>query len=177
MLIVQLCPTNCDHMDCSLADSSVHRICQARILEWVSGSLLQEIFPIQGLYLGLLHCRQILYDLSHQGSFYNVKTDNKSVNMLTWLLHFRSTTNTKPEPLWRNVKRMSSNLLQWSGTGKVHSLGINRYIICKWLDILRGTQQAFNKWQQIFLFIGQCLCKMKTFSQVSWIKEPVLTLN
>ena len=29
---------------------------------------LQGIFPIQGLYLGLLHCRQTLYHLSHQGS-------------------------------------------------------------------------------------------------------------
>ena len=30
--------------------------------------LLQEIFPTQGLNLGFLHCRQILYQLSHQGS-------------------------------------------------------------------------------------------------------------
>ena len=31
-------------------------------------SLLQEIFLTQRLNLGLLHCRQILYHLSHQGS-------------------------------------------------------------------------------------------------------------
>ena len=31
-------------------------------------SLLQGIFPTQGSNLGLLHCRQILYHLSHQGS-------------------------------------------------------------------------------------------------------------
>ena len=31
-------------------------------------SLLQETSPIQGLNPGLLHCRQILYCLSHQGS-------------------------------------------------------------------------------------------------------------
>ena len=30
--------------------------------------LLQGIVPTQGLSLGLLHCRQILYCLSHQGS-------------------------------------------------------------------------------------------------------------
>ena len=30
--------------------------------------LLQEIFPTQGLNLGLRHCRQTLYHLSHQGS-------------------------------------------------------------------------------------------------------------
>ena len=33
-----------------------------------SCSLLQEIFPTQGLNPGLLHCRLILYQLSHQGS-------------------------------------------------------------------------------------------------------------
>ena len=33
-----------------------------------SHSLLQGIFPTQGLNLGLPHCRQILYCLSHQGS-------------------------------------------------------------------------------------------------------------
>ena len=30
-------------------------------------SLLQQIFPTQGLNQGLLHCRQILYQLSYQG--------------------------------------------------------------------------------------------------------------
>ena len=33
-----------------------------------SRSLLQGIFPTQGLNPGLLHCRWILYQLSHQGS-------------------------------------------------------------------------------------------------------------
>ena len=31
-------------------------------------SLLHRIFPTQGLNSGLLHCRQILYQLSHKGS-------------------------------------------------------------------------------------------------------------
>ena len=31
-------------------------------------SLLQGIFPTQGLNPGLPHCRRILYQLSHQGS-------------------------------------------------------------------------------------------------------------
>ena len=31
-------------------------------------SLLQGIFPTQGLKPGLLHCRRILYQLSHKGS-------------------------------------------------------------------------------------------------------------
>ena len=34
--VVRLCPTLCDPMDCSLPGSSVCRILQARILEWVA---------------------------------------------------------------------------------------------------------------------------------------------
>ena len=34
--VTQLCPTLCDTMDCSPTGSSVHRILQARILEWVA---------------------------------------------------------------------------------------------------------------------------------------------
>ena len=32
--VAQLCPTLSDPMDCSLPGSSVHRILQARVLEW-----------------------------------------------------------------------------------------------------------------------------------------------
>ena len=35
-----------------------------------SDSLLQGVFPTQGLNPGLPHCRQILYQLSHQGKAY-----------------------------------------------------------------------------------------------------------
>ena len=34
--LLQLCPTLCNPMDCSLPGSSVHRILQARMLEWVA---------------------------------------------------------------------------------------------------------------------------------------------
>ena len=34
--LLKSCPTPCDPMDCSLPGSSVHRILQARILEWVA---------------------------------------------------------------------------------------------------------------------------------------------
>ena len=36
MLVAQLCLTLCDSMDCNLPGSSVHRILQSRILEWVA---------------------------------------------------------------------------------------------------------------------------------------------
>ena len=50
--VTQLCLTLCDPMG-----YTVHRILQARILEWVASILLQGIFPSQGLKPGLPHCR------------------------------------------------------------------------------------------------------------------------
>ena len=67
MSVAQLCLTLRNPMDCSPPVSSVHGILQARILEWVAIPFSRGIFPPQGLKLGLLHCRQILYHLSHQG--------------------------------------------------------------------------------------------------------------
>ena len=57
-------------MDCGLPGSSVHGILQARMLEWVAISFIRGIFLTQGSNPNLLHCRQILYRLSHQGSWY-----------------------------------------------------------------------------------------------------------
>ena len=65
-----LCPTLWDLMDCTM-----HGILQGRIL-----SLLQGIFPTQGSNPGLLHCRQILYQLSLKGSPYTI-----SVSCFSWL--------------------------------------------------------------------------------------------
>ena len=61
VLLPQSCPTLCDPRDCNPPGSSVYGSLQARILKW-------GIFPTQGSNLGLLHCRQILYHLSYQGS-------------------------------------------------------------------------------------------------------------
>jgi len=55
-------------MDCSLPGSSVHEDSPGKNTVVVYHALLQGIFPTQGSNLGILHCRQILYHLSHQGS-------------------------------------------------------------------------------------------------------------
>ena len=51
-------------------------------------SFLQEIFPTQGLNQGLLHCRRILYQLSHKGSprFMNVYLISKSCIISLYLM-------------------------------------------------------------------------------------------
>ena len=72
VLVAQSCLILCDPMHYTPPASSVHRILQAGILEWILGeyqgshSLLQAIFLTQGLNLGVLDCKQIIYHLSHQ---------------------------------------------------------------------------------------------------------------
>ena len=73
VLVAQSCLTLCGPKDCVFVTQGLY---PARLLcSWDSPgkntgvrchSLLQGI-SLQGLKLGLLHCRQILYHLSHQG--------------------------------------------------------------------------------------------------------------
>ena len=51
---------------CDPMGYTVHGILQARILEWVA-YLFSRDLPIQESNWDLLHCRQILYQLSYQG--------------------------------------------------------------------------------------------------------------
>ena len=65
VLVSQSCPTLCNPIGCRLLcpwdspDKNTEVGCHF---------LLQGTFPTNGLNPGLLHCRQILYHLNHQGS-------------------------------------------------------------------------------------------------------------
>ena len=67
-LVIQSCPTLCDSMDCSPPGSFVHGGSPGKNTGVDLHALLQGIFPTQGSNPGLLHCRWILYQLSHKGS-------------------------------------------------------------------------------------------------------------
>ena len=67
VLVAQSSPTLCDPMDCSLPGSSVHGYSPGKNTGVGCHALLQGIFPTQGWNPCVLHCRQILYRLSHQG--------------------------------------------------------------------------------------------------------------
>ena len=67
-LVTQSCPTLCNHMDCSPPDSFVNGDSPGKNTGVGYHALLQGTFPTQGFNLGLPHCRQILYHLSHHGS-------------------------------------------------------------------------------------------------------------
>ena len=73
-LVAQLCLTLCNPMDSSSSGSSVHGIFQAGILEWAAISFSRASslekdqgsnLPDPGMESRSLHCRQILYPLSH----------------------------------------------------------------------------------------------------------------
>ena len=51
-----------------------------------SHSFLQGILSALRWNLGLLHCRQILYHLSHQGSYTHTHTHTKYVYQYTYIL-------------------------------------------------------------------------------------------
>ena len=104
--VAQSCPTLSDPMDCSLSDSSIHGIFQARVLEWVaiafsSWLLLQAIWssflspglllpfnsifslsvfqPISSCYplLFFPHCFLFLYCLKKNYSWHFVQEANR----------------------------------------------------------------------------------------------------
>ena len=67
MLVAQSCLVLCDTMGYNPPGFSVHGDSPGKNTGVGCHSLLQGNFPTQGLNWGLLHCRQILYHLSHQG--------------------------------------------------------------------------------------------------------------
>ena len=76
VLASQSCPAFCDPMDYTLLPSTSPRLlCLQNSPDKNTGvghhALLQRLFPTQGSNPSLLHCRQILYCLSHQGGLYH----------------------------------------------------------------------------------------------------------
>ena len=69
-------------------------------------SLLQGIFPTQGLNPHILHCRQILYHLSHQGSFHLVEL-KYTREIVGWL------KSVSGAGLKASEMRSSGLLLEW----------------------------------------------------------------
>ena len=92
--IVQLCPTLRSHGLYSPWNSPGQNIGVCSL------SLLQGIFPNEELNPGLSHCRQILYQLSHQGS----------PRMLEWVAYPFSSRSSRPRN-WSLVSRTAGGFL------------------------------------------------------------------
>ena len=94
MSVAQSCPTLCDPVDCSPPGSSVRGTLRASVLEWVA---MPFSSPPQGLNLGLLHCRQILYCLHHKGSWSGQAERNR------------------PDCAWWSMSVLQGTHLLWGG--------------------------------------------------------------
>ena len=122
--------TLCDPMDYSPPGSSAYGVIQTRILEWVAISFSRG--SSLGLNQGLLHCRQVLYYLSHQGRPKYIHPHFSSVQPLIRVRFFAtpwtaarqaslSITNSRSPP-----KPMSTELMMPS----------NHLILCRPLLLL-----------------------------------------
>ena len=95
VLVPQSCLTLCNPMDYILPGCSVPGLFPGKNTGMGCHFLLQGIIPTQGSNLGLLHCRQILYCLSHQGSLTLQMNSTKSLEKLSY------PDQTLPEKLQR----------------------------------------------------------------------------
>ena len=85
--VAQSCLTLCNPIDCT-----IHGILPARILEWVAfpfsrgSSQTRDQTQVSGSNPGLQHCREILYQLSHQGSS----------RIMEWVAYLFSSGSSQP---------------------------------------------------------------------------------
>ena len=141
MKVTQLCLTLCDPMDSLDQNTRVGNL-----------SLLQGIFPTQGLNPSIPHCKWILYQLSHQGS----------PRILEWVAYPFSSGSSQP----RNRTRVSciagGFFTNWALPGKPSKAG-NR--IQMWTVSSNGSSNAFA----IVYFLGEwwlCGCSLYYFPDI-----------
>ena len=90
---------------------TVHGTLQARILEWVSLSLPQGIFPTQGWNPGLPNFRRILYKLSRKGS----------PRILEWVACPFSRGSSQPRN-WTGISSIAGRFFNNRDIRKAHQL-------------------------------------------------------
>ena len=122
VLVTQTCLTLCKPMDCKPS---------RRFCSWNSPgqnigvdchSLLLGIVPIERLNLGLLHSRQILCNLSHQGIYSGIHIGNKlAVHLGQW---WRATSPRVLAKVW-GCCQVKSWLIKQSGLGIIQGYVIN----------------------------------------------------
>ena len=107
-LVTESCPTLCHPVDCSPPGSSVLGESPGKNTRVGCHALLQGIFPIWGLNPSLLHCRWILYCLSHQGS---LSTFVRSLPLLCFTVPILAWNVPLIPPIFLNRSLVFSRLL------------------------------------------------------------------
>ena len=115
-------------------------------------SPLQGIFPTQGLNPGLLHCRQILYQLSHKGSPSSLKAP-----MIGLFIPLRREKKKKKQlvhrkkPLFVTHSVMADSATQWTELGRLFcpwdfpgmNTGMGCHSLLQWICLTQGSNWVF----------------------------------
>ena len=152
--VAQSCPTLCDPMGCNWPSSSIHGIFQRRITGMGCHFLLQGIFLIQGLTLGLPHCRQTFYHLSHQGC---------SLQFLSPIPTCRGIFSCHQAILWHHTDGESYNSTQFW-----HCLPRDRSILPRLRAQSHKTASHFRSQSQVQAVIYAS--NQSTYIQASYIQ-------
>ena len=129
-----LCLTLCNPMDCSPPGFSVHGDSPDKSTVVCCHALLQGVFPTQGFILGLLHCKWVLYRLSHQGSPRWSLSEDCFQGLLDWpqsqcrpccLLHLVSVSGTASHRPQSANKEMKEDTASTRIPGAVFTLPKN----------------------------------------------------
>ena len=118
--VAQLCPTPSNTMDCSPPGSSIHGICQARVLECVATAFSghEVILSNSDLRISRLHCGQldnvILYVLSLPLCLPSQIPNSRTTSLITYLysvLHLKLSSQGDKDKMvgtrtgWRKMLR------------------------------------------------------------------------
>ena len=127
------CPTLCNLIYCSPPGSPVHGDSPGKNTGVGCQALLQGIFPTQGSNPDLLHCRWILYHLSHQGSIYIFPHGQN-------ILSSENTMNSENIDHW--------TFLQWN-LELLHKIVILWYLLSQWCVVKIGNTRKYLDYKAI----------------------------
>ena len=106
----------------------------------LQGIFLQGIFPTQGSNLGLLHYRQILYLLSHQGNSPHISNVIGYLSFSVWLAS-PSLTISNSLHVAANSNQHFKNVSSWLLTSRHHILQTRRWQV----DFLRINRKWLSE--------------------------------
>ena len=129
-------------------------------------SLLQRIFPIQGLNPGLPHCRQILYQPSHKGS----------PRILEWVAYPFSRGSSWPRK-WTRVSCIAGRLFtNWATREALIKLRSKKKQKKKqknknkpWGLALSWMQSSSRTWMMVFFFLFLKFIYLYLFLWLCWV--------
>ena len=149
MLVTQWCPTLCDPMD----HSPPGLLCSWDFPGKDTGvgcfSFSRGCFLTQGLNLGLLHCRQFLYQISNEGSPYKIpKGLTNAVSYRIFLpseispvIHLFKPPHLSTSKLLANMNLCIISIFAYL---ECHIIGIRDKTCSYWLPSLRNKHLRFT---------------------------------